>query len=605
MAVRRFPVDASTSRSHRRRRRLRRAAFGLGVVVVVAAGAGMTVAAMSGREAAGFRTATVTTRDIDARLAAVATIEPVSQAAVTFPVAGTVATVDVTDGAQVTAGQTLASLDTTVLQAQVHTEQEALDQANLVVAKALDGEDVSSLVRAGGLGSSRLAGLLSTVVHPTFILVSDVGADDIAAAQQAVLSAQRADDTARDAAAAKLDSATSVCAAVGADVSPSDPAGATSTIQACQAALQDVVSAQHAVSDAQAALATAAAHLDDLLDQYAQQLQSTPTTTTPATTTPTTTVPTSPTSPTTTTPPPEGGTTTTTTPTTPSSTPGGPGGPGGSRAGGGGSFASGGGSGSRSSAGGASRLSGGGATVRSPSAKDLIAYQAAVDSATADLTAAQQQLAQATIVSPIDGTVVGVGLAAGDSVSAGSTTQQVVVQGAGGYEATASVGLTDVAKVKVGQAASLLPDGGTTAVSGHVVGISTLPDSTSSSTTTTYRVAVGLDGDTTALRNGALGSLSIVTGTASHVLAVPSSAVTSVGNRHFVDVVEGSTSTSTRVETGVVGDTWTEITGGLTAGQQVAVADLSEPLPSSATDASQATARAFQRTLGGFVPRGG
>jgi hypothetical protein len=66
MAVRRFPGDAFTSRAHRRRRRVRRTAFGLGVAVVVAAGAGVTVAAMSGREAVGFRTATVTTRDIDA-----------------------------------------------------------------------------------------------------------------------------------------------------------------------------------------------------------------------------------------------------------------------------------------------------------------------------------------------------------------------------------------------------------------------------------------------------------------------------------------------------------------------------------------------------------
>jgi trimeric autotransporter adhesin len=592
MATRRFPVDALRTRSERRRRRMRRAAFGLGVVVVVAAGAGVTVAAMSGTESAGFRTATVSRRDVQSELSEVATIEPVSQAAVAFPVSGTVATVAVTDGAQVTAGQQLAALDTTQLQAEVHTAQQTLDQAQLVLSEGLAGEDVSSLVRAGGFGMTRSVGLLATTVQPTFTEVSAVGADDITSAQQAVLAAQHDVDGARDTASAKLDSASSVCAAVGQDVSPSDPAGATSTIQACRSAMQDVVAAQHAVSDAQAALATAAAHLDDLLGQYADQLQSTPTPTATPTPTPTTSAATTTTPATTTAPAGDGATTTTAPPSTMA-----PAARGGSFAGRSPSGGSGGSGGSRSEAGAAS-------TVRSPSSKDLIAYQSAVDAASSDLTAALQQLDQATIVSPIAGTVVDVTVAVGDTVSAASATQRIVVQGTGGYEATASVGLTSVSRVKVGQTATLLPDGGTTPVTGHVVGISTLPDS-GTSTTTTYRVTVGLDGDTSSLRNGALGSLEIVTGTASDALAVPSSAVTSVGNRHVVRVVEGSTATATRVQVGVVGDRWTEITDGLTSGQQVAVADLSAPLPSSATTTSQATARTFQRTLGGFVPGGG
>ena len=40
---------------------------------------------------------------------------------------------------------------------------------------------------------------------------------------------------------------------------------------------------------------------------------------------------------------------------------------------------------------------------------------------------------------------------------------------------------------------------------------------------------------------------------------------------------------------GVVGTEWTEITSGLTKGQQVVLADVSEPLPSSATSSSNGT----------------
>ena len=45
-------------------------------------------------------------------------------------------------GATVTAGQALATLDTTALQANLHNKQAALDQANLTLQKALDGQSV-------------------------------------------------------------------------------------------------------------------------------------------------------------------------------------------------------------------------------------------------------------------------------------------------------------------------------------------------------------------------------------------------------------------------------------------------------------------------------
>jgi hypothetical protein len=46
------------------------------------------------------------------------------------------------------------------------------------------------------------------------------------------------------------------------------------------------------------------------------------------------------------------------------------------------------------------------------------------------------------------------------------------------------------------------------------------------------------------------------------------------------------------VQVGVVGDTWTEITSGLTAGEIVVLAQLDAPLPGSATSVP-ANTRAF------------
>jgi trimeric autotransporter adhesin len=108
-----------------------------------------------------------------------------------------------------------------------------------------------------------------------------------------------------------------------------------------------------------------------------------------------------------------------------------------------------------------------------------------------------------------------------------------------------------------------------------------------STATTTYTVIVSLPADAPSLTNGAIGTVGIVTGTASGI-ALPSSAVGTTGGRHAVTVLDGSTTRDVAVQIGVVGDQWTQVTSGLTAGQQVVLATLSEPLPRSATATNNA-----------------
>ena len=148
---------------------------------------------------------------------------------------------------------------------------------------------------------------------------------------------------------------------------------------------------------------------------------------------------------------------------------------------------------------------------------------------------------QATIGSPIDGTVVAVNLNVGDTVSAASSTANVVVQGAGGYEVATTVSVDRVGQVAVGQPATLVPDGGRKALTGKVAYISVVPttSSTTSDATPTYLVIVGLDHGDSNLENGSTGTVSITTGSATAALAVPTSALTAFGNRHTVQVLEG------------------------------------------------------------------
>ena len=99
-------------------------------------------------------------------------------------------------------------------------------------------------------------------------------------------------------------------------------------------------------------------------------------------------------------------------------------------------------------------------------------------------------------------------------------------------------------------------------------------------------MVIGLDDPGADLDNGSTGSISIVTESSRAGLAVPTSAVTTIGDRHVVTVLDGTTTEPVPVEVGVVGDVWTEITDGLRAGQEVVLADLAEPLPGSATESS-------------------
>ena len=133
-AVAEGPVPKSGSRSGWGRAGHRRAVLVGAVVAVVILGGGVAAWAEVGNGSAGYRMATVTRADIGTTLDVVGDVEPVSDAASSFQVAGQVATISVTPGQVVTAGQTLGTLDTTALSESVSSAQStvAADEAKLV-----------------------------------------------------------------------------------------------------------------------------------------------------------------------------------------------------------------------------------------------------------------------------------------------------------------------------------------------------------------------------------------------------------------------------------------------------------------------------------------
>ncbi len=210
--------------------------------------------------------------------------------------------------------------------------------------------------------------------------------------------------------------------------------------------------------------------------------------------------------------------------------------------------------------------------------------------ATVQLTAAQRALADATLTTPLSGTVAQVGLVPGQGVAPGASGgaasasgSSVVIVAPGADEVDLAVPVTTLPELSVGQSATVVPDATGNPVRGTVSTIG-LVATTSSSGVTTYPVTVTVAaGSGLPLSTGGQASVAIVVGHATDVTVVPTSAVHRIGAVRTVDVDQAGTVAAVRVTTGVVGARWTEVTTGVRRGQEVVVADLAAPLPTATT----------------------
>ncbi len=128
----------------------KRAIVGLVVVALVAAGVGTWLATSSSSAAPLVTTTTtvqtVSTGTIRQTVASSGTVEPANQASLNFGVSGRVTAVDVTAGQTVTAGQALATIDSTSLSASLAQAQATLanDQAQLATDQT-DGASATQI----------------------------------------------------------------------------------------------------------------------------------------------------------------------------------------------------------------------------------------------------------------------------------------------------------------------------------------------------------------------------------------------------------------------------------------------------------------------------
>ncbi len=286
----------------------------------------------------------------------------------------------------------------------------------------------------------------------------------------------------------------------------------------------------------------------------------------------------------------------------------------------------------------------------SASSAQLAADQASVSAAQSQAGSANAALSGATLTSPIDGIVVTVGLTAGQQMSggggsgsggsgsggSGSGGSGSGGSGSGGGDSgggsggsssgssdsitvisandiiNANVNATVVGRIKAGDQAVITTQNAAGPVLGTVASIGLV--ASVSSGVATFPVVINVTGTPSGLYEGASATVSIIYNQVSNVLAVPAAAISMSSGKSVVHTMVHGHRAAKDVTTGLTAGGLTQITGGLTAGEQVVV-----PIPRAVSGGSGGAGNSQNGGViigprgrviqigggGGFGPKGG
>ena len=239
---------------------------------------------------------------------------------------------------------------------------------------------------------------------------------------------------------------------------------------------------------------------------------------------------------------------------------------------------------------------------------NVIQAQATVEDAGSAVTAA-------TLKAPIGGTVLQVnGKVGSDAVSGSSTSSSeaadtaaattstrssdfVVIADLAKLQVSISVPESDIAALETGQAASVtFPAVAGAEATGEITSID--PVGTTSNSVVTYGVVARLSDVPDGIRMGQTASVSVTTSSVTDAVAVPSTAVTTRGDRSTVTLMTDGQQVVTPVDLGVVGDSFTQVTSGVSLGDEVV-------LTSASTSSSDSPFPGGFGGVGGGAPPGG
>jgi multidrug efflux pump subunit AcrA (membrane-fusion protein) len=565
-----------TSKARARKRKRRNVTIGTIVTVALCAAGGGIAFAATRSGSTDYRTVAASSGTVTETVDLTGTVASASRKDAAFETAGTVKSVAVKVGDAVTAGQTLATLKNSSLDAAITSADQSVTAAEETLASDLSSEsstssssDSSSAKKSGGTGTGGGTGGGSGSGGGTGATESaavKAAIANVTSAQTALIAGYKTASDSATATDALVTASSPTCAPfVAATVSDSNvtesdgstetPAHQVTAAQAalagCKTAISGVLTSEQATDADQAQvkvlatdLNTAVAALQTALAASGYSASTTSAMTGDAT--PTVVL--------------AAAVTTT---------------------------------------GGAS--SGGGTSSDSTTitAATILSDEAAITAAKAQVAIAKNAKTLGALTSPISGTVAAVSITSGSSVSAGSATEVITVIGDDGYVISSTTTLTGVEELKIGDAVAITVPSRSKPLAGTVSSIGILNESTS--TTPSYDVTVAVTDTNVSILNGASASMIVTADVAKSVLTVPTSAIHRASRTYTVDVLKDGKEVATKVSVGASGTELTQITSGISAGDMIILADVSSTTIGDSTSTTTTSSSGGLSGLGGSI----
>ncbi|MGI5963955.1 MAG: efflux RND transporter periplasmic adaptor subunit [Lawsonibacter sp.] len=170
---------------------------------------------------------------------------------------------------------------------------------------------------------------------------------------------------------------------------------------------------------------------------------------------------------------------------------------------------------------------------------------------------------QGNVIAPISGTLVS--LSAVEDAFVSASAPVAVIDGVDQMKVTVSVSEALVPKLNIGDEVEVT----VSAVNQNFIGTIRAVEQAANPQTKLYEVTVSVPEQATGLLSGMFADVTFRTDTSENTIVIPTEAILTSGSTQYVFVVEDGCAKYVEVTTGLTGNGVTEVTSGLTQGQQL------------------------------------
>ncbi len=198
---------------------------------------------------------------------------------------------------------------------------------------------------------------------------------------------------------------------------------------------------------------------------------------------------------------------------------------------------------------------------------EIDAAQAKINQAQASLNLAYANLADTIITAPIKGVITKKNYEKGEQTTLNTPVLEMI--GESNLQIEVNIPESDIAKVKTGQKVEITLDafGDDKKFAGTVTFID--PAETVVEGVVYYKTKIQINEPQTQIKPGMTANLTIYTNKKDGVLIIPLRAIKSKGDKKYVEVLENGTLTQRIITTGLQGNQGVEVTSGLKEGEEV------------------------------------